>query len=606
LVSSNPISGQACSGNLGNNIFEEGDFGSGSDNILQTDPGIAPGYSYRTSPPPSDGSYIITNSLARWSSRFDWPAIDSDNSEDPNGYMMVVNASFAAGVFYEQEIDDLCENTLYVFSADVLNIHPAGRNYIKPNVSFAIDDRVEFETGDVPENGLWNTYGFAFTTGPGVSTVKLSLVNNAPGGTGNDLILDNISFRPCGPEALILPETVANICEDGDPITLNATVNGDQYDEVFIQWQRSEDKGNSWLDIEDATSLSLEHNDLNAGFYYYRYLLAGAAANLQNDKCRVNSNIKVINVIPKFYSIVDTLCEGLTFELGDRAIGESGIFMESLKNTIGCDSIVTLDLTIVDDPNIIIDFDIEDPSCTGYNDGSIFINNINAGVGPYAITIDGEGPIENGSLLDLSSGDFRYNIDDRYGCSVDTTVSVIDPIPFEIDLGGDQVITLGDSLRIEIGSNYPVSTYEWNSDAVDCFSDCEELILYPLQSFELGVLATSEEGCTDTDLILVQVDKLRPVYLPNAISPGSDGNNDYFTVYGEASKIIEIVELEVYDRWANLLFERTNFSPNDPLLGWDGSYKGEQLNAGTYLYVVQIKFIDNEVIQYSGTVTILH
>jgi len=70
----------------------------------------------------------------------------------------------------------------------------------------------------------WNTYGFTFTTGPGVTEVSLSLVNNAPGGIGNDLILDNISFQACGPEALILPETVANICEDGDPITLDATV----------------------------------------------------------------------------------------------------------------------------------------------------------------------------------------------------------------------------------------------------------------------------------------------------------------------------------------------------------------------------------------------
>ena len=152
-LSTSTTQAQVCSGNLGNNIFEAGDFGAGMDNILQEDPGIAPGYSYRSSPPPPDGTYIITNSLVPWNDRYDWPAISSDNSDDPNGYMMVVNASFDAGVFYEQQIDGLCENTLYVFSADVLNIHPAGRNYIKPNVSFAIDGDVEFSTGDVPENG---------------------------------------------------------------------------------------------------------------------------------------------------------------------------------------------------------------------------------------------------------------------------------------------------------------------------------------------------------------------------------------------------------------------------------------------------------------------
>ena len=33
-----------CEGNLGENIFENGDFGEGSANLVAMDPGIAPGY----------------------------------------------------------------------------------------------------------------------------------------------------------------------------------------------------------------------------------------------------------------------------------------------------------------------------------------------------------------------------------------------------------------------------------------------------------------------------------------------------------------------------------------------------------------------------------
>jgi hypothetical protein len=54
--------------------------------------------------------------------------------------------------------------------------------------------------------------------------VSLSLRNNAPGGIGNDLALDNITFRPCGPLAQILPEEIESICEDGMPIDLEATI----------------------------------------------------------------------------------------------------------------------------------------------------------------------------------------------------------------------------------------------------------------------------------------------------------------------------------------------------------------------------------------------
>ncbi len=72
---------------------------------------------------------------------------------------------------------------------------------IKPNVSFLLDGQEIHSSGDVPEDEEWHTYGFTFTTDPGQFSLTLSLQNNAPGGNGNDLAIDNISFHPCGPEA---------------------------------------------------------------------------------------------------------------------------------------------------------------------------------------------------------------------------------------------------------------------------------------------------------------------------------------------------------------------------------------------------------------------
>ena len=111
----------------------------------------------------------------------------------------------------------------------------------------------------------------------------LSLQNNAPGGIGNDLALDNITFRPCGPTAQILPEEVASICEDGNPITLSATITGEQYDNPTTQWQFSSD-GENWEDIPGENGLTYTHTNLNSGFYYYRYYLANGLANLSNSK----------------------------------------------------------------------------------------------------------------------------------------------------------------------------------------------------------------------------------------------------------------------------------------------------------------------------------
>ena len=143
-----------CTGNLGVNIFLDGDFGSGQQVILATDPGIAPGYQYQNNPPPNDGFYTITNNMSLWGYTFPgWMTIQ-DNSDDPQGYFMVVNASFEPGKFYEQTIDGLCENTTYQFSADIINIiSPASESLILPNVAFFLDDQIQFSTGDITQNG---------------------------------------------------------------------------------------------------------------------------------------------------------------------------------------------------------------------------------------------------------------------------------------------------------------------------------------------------------------------------------------------------------------------------------------------------------------------
>ncbi len=176
--------GQVCEGNTGENLFLDGDFGSGSENNIPFDPGIAPGYLYQLNPPPNDGAYIITNDIGEWFTDFGWMNI-GDNSGDPNGYMMVVNASFDPGLFYQQTISGLCENTDYEFSADIINLHRPGTNIILPNVSFLIDGEIQVSTGNIEETGNWRTYGFGFSTEAGQTEVTLALQNNAPGGIGN-------------------------------------------------------------------------------------------------------------------------------------------------------------------------------------------------------------------------------------------------------------------------------------------------------------------------------------------------------------------------------------------------------------------------------------
>ena len=66
------------------------------------------------------------------------------------------------------------------------------------------------------------------------------------------------------------------------------------------------------------------------------------------------------------------------------------------------------------------------------------------------------------------------------------------------------------------------------------------------------------------------------VHFPNAFTPNGDGRNDVFTY---TARLIERVELRIYNRWGELLFQSAT-----PEEGWDGSYRGTMAPQGTYLY----------------------
>ncbi|MEO1713638.1 MAG: gliding motility-associated C-terminal domain-containing protein, partial [Bacteroidota bacterium] len=491
------------------------------------------------------------------------------------------------------------------FTADIFNMVPPGSNIIRPNVSFLLDGVEVYNTGEIPESGEWNTYGFTFSTDPGQTTVTLSLANNAPGGLGNDLALDNIQFRACGPEALILPEEVANICEEGDPITIDATINGSQFPTPVVQWQESFDEGQTWQDIPGATDLSYTHTNLAGGFYYYRYLVANNQDNLSNSKCYVVSNVKVIYVVPKFYTIVDTLCTGLSFDLDGNKYSETGIYTDSLLTFLGCDSIVTLDLTIVPDSDIQAAFTIEPPNCEGQDDGRITLDSVWNAALPFTFLVDGD--LSSASISNLSPGDYVWFIQDRYGCSLEEIINLDLPSLFQIDLGEDQTVELGETVDIIPVESEPAAVYFWEGELdITCIEDvCVVLDWAPTQSTNVVLTAFSEESCVTSDSVFIEVIKTRKVYIPNTFSPNFDGINDYFTVFGDEPNVQAIESLRVYDRWGGLVFESQNVLPGSESTGWDGRVGGALVPNGVYTYLAQVRFLDGELINYAGSVLLI-
>lgn len=106
------------------------------------------------------------------------------------------------------------------------------------------------------------------------------------------------------------------------------------------------------------------------------------------------------------------------------------------------------------------------------------------------------------------------------------------------------------------------------------------------------------------DDLLVSYENCQEVYMPTVFSPNSDGINDYlFPQHG--GDVIDVIRLEVYNRWGGQVFSRSHFAPNEAMQGWDGRIDGEPAPAGIYVWVMKILFRDGFEQRQQGEVLLM-
>jgi gliding motility-associated-like protein len=85
------------------------------------------------------------------------------------------------------------------------------------------------------------------------------------------------------------------------------------------------------------------------------------------------------------------------------------------------------------------------------------------------------------------------------------------------------------------------------------------------------------------------------VPFPSVFTPDGDGVNDVF-FGGEKFRNREF-HLEIFNRWGNRLYYGES--------GWDGTYRGNKVPPGTYMYVLKLKLSDGSTRTVPGTVTLI-
>ncbi len=135
------------------------------------------------------------------------------------------------------------------------------------------------------------------------------------------------------------------------------------------------------------------------------------------------------------------------------------------------------------------------------------------------------------------------------------------------------------------------SSYFWNfGDGNTSTEENPVNQYYSGDIYNIVLVATSNYQCQDTATKVY--DLTLGLYIPNAFAPSSNvpGTNIF------KPKGIHLKEylIQVYSSWGTLLWESNKLSEDgEPLEGWDGTYKGQPMPAGNYIWRVKARFIDN-------------
>ena len=111
----------------------------------------------------------------------------------------------------------------------------------------------------------------------------------------------------------------------------------------------------------------------------------------------------------------------------------------------------------------------------------------------------------------------------------------------------------------------------------------------------------SDSVCTVSDQVTVTVYELNcdepDIFVPDAFTPNGDGNNDILFVRG---RFLTRMELKVFDRWGELVFETTDQSQ-----GWDATYKGKPVDPAVFVYWLEATCADGQEFFKKGNVTVI-
>ena len=189
-----------------------------------------------------------------------------------------------------------------------------------------------------------------------------------------------------------------------------------------------------------------------------------------------------------------------------------------------------------------------------------------------------------------------YYIDDVFVYAADEVQTA--------EAGSNITICKGDSTKIGMPTDTGY-TYQWLPATGLSYDTIGDPWAHPTQTTTYYLhLNKYLETIDSVTITVINCDTINPInpkpnelIIINAFTPNNDGVNDVFHINGYN---IAQIQAKVFNRWGQELYNWNELSG-----GWNGKYKGKEVSAGTYFYVITVIYNDGSAEEKKGAVTLI-
>ncbi len=192
-----------------------------------------------------------------------------------------------------------------------------------------------------------------------------------------------------------------------------------------------------------------------------------------------------------------------------------------------------------------------------------------------------------------------------YTANQPSIVNVIANPIAEFNFSANPTTIFETQLDLQDKSSGNVVSWEWYSpfSVPSTSTDNNPSFKFPdgiVATYPVQLIVTTPEGCIDTveNILSVMPDVI--FFAPNAFTPDGDEHNQTWKFVVQGIDVYDF-NLLIFNRWGEIIWET-----NDVNAEWDGTYKGEIIQAGAYTWVSRVKdFNTDKKREFNGSINII-